>query len=139
NLHAEPILKSLSDVERNLEQRRQTAEQIQKSLSHPIQSGIEFMPDREVNWVYDIRVPGLDAAAIVKELNEQGLDARQAFKPMSEQDEYRGHYRHLNAYVRSRDTFYVPLDPQRTHISTAAIQRAVRNQQPKPNTRTMWD
>lgn len=49
-----------------------------------------MMPKRDVVWVYDIRIPGMTwdkQAKVVKALNEKGIQARMAFKPMSYQPE----------------------------------------------------
>lgn len=150
NAHAELVLNSLSRVESSLRVRRSVADRYQRELGYPLTKGIEFMPDRVVDWVYDLRVPGLDAPTIVKFLNDKGIAARMAFKPMSEQEEYRGHWLHLSAYARSRDTFYLPVPsvlPEDGYLRSKAcrdvadaVQAAVRSQSSQtaaPN-KTMW-
>jgi dTDP-4-amino-4,6-dideoxygalactose transaminase len=67
------------------------------------------MPQRNVVWVYDVKHP--KAEKIVKYLNEQGINARYSFKPMSQQPPYKGEYKHLKACKMSKKVFYLPVTP----------------------------
>ena len=69
------------------------------------------MPKRDNVWVYDIRLKEVDTTKVVNRLNADGVAARLAFKPMSQQQEYRGDYKHLNAYRLSREVIYLPVSP----------------------------
>lgn len=83
------------------------------------------MPERDSNWVYDLRVPkGLSYNAInlVRKLRNLVPGARMAFKPVSEQPEYySGHYDQTNAYTASRQVFYLPNDPHFQEYDLANI------------------
>jgi len=74
------------------------------------------MPARQSPWVYDVRIPGLTRegqAAVVKGLNGMGVAARQGFKPMSWQPEFKG-CRVVGTGEAARaayEVLYMPLDP----------------------------
>jgi perosamine synthetase len=127
NLHAEAILANICQYEHNVKLRRYIEDRL-KAVT-PIEW---MMPDREAPWVYDIRIPGLretEQNAIVQRLNERGVKARHAFKPMSMQDEfagcamvtwesqksaiqwYQGRRNHGEAYRAAREVIYLPLHP----------------------------
>ncbi len=75
------------------------------------------MPPRMVCWVYDLRIPGMAEETqdrVIRLLNESGIPARHAFKPMSRQPEYSGKYKHLNAHRLSSEVIYFPIDPADT-------------------------
>ena len=74
------------------------------------------MPRRDAPWVYDIRIPGLTGDrqdAIVAALNAAGIAARHAFKPMSEQLEFKACrvVGNGNAARLAREIIYLPLTP----------------------------
>lgn len=66
----------------------------------------------EVVWVFDCKHP--KAKEIVKYLNNEGINARYGFKPMSMQPMYKKRYQHLNAYKQSKIVFYLPVTPLMT-------------------------
>lgn len=74
------------------------------------------MPARDVVWVYDLRIPGMTYALqsmMVRQLNEMGIAARHAFKPMHTLAEYEycrvvGGYNSLRA---SQEVIYLPVQP----------------------------
>jgi perosamine synthetase len=74
------------------------------------------MPERDVCWVYDLRLPGIGYAEqdrIVNTLKAHGIQARHGFKPLSEQDEYR-YERSIpvgRALKASAEVIYLPLYP----------------------------
>lgn len=91
------------------------------------------MPPRQVPWVYDLRIPGMqpdEQDVIVKALNEAGIVARHGFKPMTMQPEYKDHrgprgtivnYRAVgsavgesNAERASREVIYLPISADMT-------------------------
>ena len=73
------------------------------------------MPTREVPWVYDLKVPVELQQTIVRNLNNQGIQARFGFRPMSEQSEYGGVVNpQLLAHRYSRQIIYLPIDLRMT-------------------------
>lgn len=67
-------------------------------------------PYHDVVWVFDIYHP--KAPELVKWLNEQGIGARNAFKPMSMQPMYYDeNYKNLKAYEMSQKICYLPVNP----------------------------
>ena len=72
------------------------------------------MPERDVVWVYDLRIPGLTTMyqdALVSELNRAGVAARHAFQPMSKQIEYPGHIGGSHAARLAQEVIYLPVLP----------------------------
>ncbi len=108
NANALPIRESLAQVETNLHKRKQVCLWYSKHI--PAQY---HMPMRDVCWVYDLWLPFHDAntEGIVSRLNEQGIEARLAFKPMSQQPEYRQPYKHLRAHIAAQRVIYMPVCP----------------------------
>ncbi len=100
------ILKSLRNVKQNLAKRAQVEELYNQQIPRRWQ-----MPERDVCWVYDVRLRGIDASDVVQKLNQMGFAARLGFKPMSMQPEYRGPYKHLEAYKASKEVLYLPVKP----------------------------
>jgi len=114
NANAELILDSLANVTGNLSWRCHVIDTYNSLIPKNLQR-----PERQSAWVYDLRVPdsvyygGL--VATVKGLNEHGIAARMAFKPISMQPEYkREGYEKLNAYHASRTVMYLPVSPEMT-------------------------
>ena len=134
NLHALCILgellqykneSSLPNYSRNLGERRLS------ELAYEVACPPEWrMPERQVPWVYDFRVPGMRSAqqdAVVRALQVAGFAARHCFKPCSEQEEYWG-CRVVSggrggsaAGVASQEVIYLPLFPA---VSSAEAARA---------------
>lgn len=107
NLHADLILKSLESYQSNDRRRHSVAKWYNEFIPASWQ-----MPPRDSCWVYDIRTPErVDLDFVVQTLNRKNIAARHSFKPMSEQPEFLGHHRHLNAYWASREIFYLPIQP----------------------------
>ena len=109
NLHAEPILHSLSIINQVNEIRATQSVKYDALLPAAWR-----MPARDVHWVHDIRIPGLTSDPqdyIVKECRRRGLEARHGFKPMSSQPEFHGGVRQnfLNAFRLSQEVIYLPL------------------------------
>lgn len=108
NLHAKPILRSLRWVVENLKLRRDVAD------VYDTHTPTEWkMPARDVDWVYDIRIPGLKElhqSMIIKECLALGIQARYGFKPMSFQAEYSSpNSTATKAYRLSREVIYLPV------------------------------
>jgi len=114
------VLESLLRVDENLVRRR--------CLTYLYDSLIPEawrMPPRDVDWVYDLRIPGMTTDQqdrIVYSLNAAGVAARHAFKPMSHQREFRGYWHHLVATRMAREVIYLPVDP---HLTEEDVRRAV--------------
>lgn len=87
------------------------------------------MPPRDAPWVYDLRIKGMAQKQqdyMVRALNEDGIAARHGFKPMSQQDEYRGKCRMVNggrslpgevphtyslSCIAAQEVIYLPIQP----------------------------
>mgnify|MGYP003146432801 CR=1 FL=1 len=125
NEHAELIRASLANVDENLEKRAQVAAWYDKAV--PIDWR---MPPRDVDWVYDLRIrsEGFDNASVVRTLNNQGIQARLAFKPMSMQAEFFDpSYEQLNAYRMSREVLYLPVYPDMTESEVGVNVNALKD------------
>jgi dTDP-4-amino-4,6-dideoxygalactose transaminase len=110
NVHAKLVLGSLRALSFNLQRRKEI-----EGWYDEVTPAEWRMPQRKYPWVYDLRLPeGVDVGEVVKSFVLAGVPARQAFKPMSEQPEYLGHYRHLEAYRQSRRVMYLPITPDMT-------------------------
>lgn len=86
NCLAEKILVSLDQVDENLKKRREI-EAMHDQRCPPAWR----MPERQVPWVYDLRVPGMDAETqtdVVMALRDVNIQARHGFKPMTWQREF---------------------------------------------------
>lgn len=120
--HANLILKSLAQADENLVKRRQVETWYDARIPHEW-----WMPKRDVVWVYDVRVRGIDVDQVVSRLNAAGVAARCGFKPMSQQKEYWNQgYSKTNAYRLSREVFYLPVDPAMTEEDVDRICAATR-------------
>jgi len=90
NAQAALILDSLWKIDANLEQRAHIA-----GLHDTLCPMAWKLPVRNVNWLYDFRIPGLKVEqqqAIVQSVNQAGIYCRPGFSPLSLMDEYRGSY-----------------------------------------------
>lgn len=121
NSLASLIRSSLRDVSWNLDRRRQLAERWNEYCPREWR-----MPERDVNWVYDFRIPGLhlnQLDRIVKELGDlwSGFSVRHGFKPMTWQPEFAEKdengdpvppsNRGTNAEWAAQEVLYLSLDP----------------------------
>lgn len=112
NLHAQPILESLSRFRANIEERRE-----QVALCDSLCPPEYLLPQREFPWVYDLIIPGLtyeSQTKLVKLLVNSGINARHAFKPNISQPEFYQNskcivHREHNAYKYSKEVIYLPL------------------------------
>lgn len=121
NCHASLILDSLKDYERIVE-RRLGVEAVYNALVPKEWQ----MPERDAVWVYDVRIPSADLVDVVKKLNAEGIAARQAFKPMSSQEEYlkSGYYK-STAHKMSREVMYLPVHHNMTEAVVARIVKSL--------------
>lgn len=114
NLHASVILDSLTIVNRNLEQRRR----IENWYNEYCPKEWLMLP-RDCPWTYDIRIPGMvseQQGSVVSALQASGISARHAFKPLSNQAEYRccRWHRHNGISVAdllSQEIIRLPINP----------------------------
>lgn len=112
DVHAELILNSLHQAPENIAKRNRVAGWYDQFIPK------EFhMPARDAAWVYDLRVPGMSQgqqSSLVSSLKAVGIAARHAFKPSSEQPEWRigRDYERLDAFRLSREVIYLPISPE---------------------------
>lgn len=113
NCLADKILVSLADYHDNLAKRRDL-EQL-----HNERCPEEWrMPERQVPWVQDLRIPGMakiEQDVLVQTLRKEGIQARHGFKPMTSQKEFDDgkpyHVTNPIAYKAATEVIYLPLDP----------------------------
>lgn len=106
NTLAKLISRSLTHFEDTVQRRRWVERQYDQVVPTELK-----MPPRAAPWVYDVKTTNPNA---VPELNELGLPARHAFKPMSRQNEYFDiRYAQTNAYRWSKELIYLPLNQYR--------------------------
>ena len=113
NVHADLILASLEKVRTNLNNRFKVFQYFEEEIpkeSHLTNSAM-ISP-----WVYPVLLPesfGYSAQSkVVNYLNELGISARQGFKPMTTQPEYRdGLTPCPNALRLSKRVCYLPINP----------------------------
>lgn len=131
NIHASLILDSLRRYEDNVKGRREQERLLDASCPDEWR-----MPGRDAPWVYDIRVKGMTGTqqdAVVKHLNDIGIAARHAFKPMHMQEEYQG-YRlvppdlgcYIKSWVAAQEVIYLPLTPNRPRIDKVVFEEIKR-------------
>ena len=124
--HALAVLKSLHQADANLKKRWQVVQWYNEVIPEEW-----YMPEREVCWVYDIRLPeGVLTKDLIFKMNRFGIAARWGFKPMSMQPEYeQAGYERLNAFRLSREVMYLPVDPSMTQENVneiaALLQRVI--------------
>ena len=105
NANARLILLSLSMADHNIGKRRRVEEWYAEYLPQSTK-----MPIRNAPWVYDLTCPS--PSEVVPRLNQVGIQARYAFRPMSEQAEfYAPECNKLLAYQKSREIIYLPIRP----------------------------
>ncbi len=83
-----------------------------------------LMPDREVCWMYDIKVE--NQKDIMEKLKDKGIETRMFFKPMSMQPMYIDTYEHLNAYKWSKQGIYLPTYTDMTEDNVKYICEALQ-------------
>lgn len=108
NCLAKKIVESLHNYKQNLQMRRITEQSYNNYCPDAWR-----MPERDVPWVHDLRIPGLTTSrqgAIVEALRSKRIEARLSFKPMSTQTEYeRLGGVGIEAESASREIVYLPL------------------------------
>lgn len=110
NLHAEPIISSLRNLNTNIFLRECLVAKYDSMIPVEWQ-----MPDRDAPWVYDICIPFMcreEQDELITRLLANGIQARHAFKPISMQPEYVGTSNAWNtskAYQLSTEVIYFPL------------------------------
>jgi perosamine synthetase len=117
NVHAELILDSLHLVNTNRAERHV----IERWHDEAVPAEWK-MPPRDEAWVYDVRVP--NSIAAIKELNANGIMARHAFKPMSQQAEFKtDRVPGARAWLASREVIYLPIHQM---MSKGDVVKAIR-------------
>lgn len=128
DVHASLVLMSLSNYQEAAERRFN----VSSWYDAHIDQAWKVSHQRFANWVYDLRIPGLDSTEqdrIVKTLNDGGVAARHGFKPMSMQAEYASGvrpYYDLVAYQMSREVVYLPVSPLMTESGVVSNCVALR-------------
>lgn len=109
NAHAQLIRNNLKNYTENARDRREI------EGWYDVQVPKEWhMPARHAVWVYDLRIPGLtyeQQSMIVDTLNQLGIEARRAFRPMRSQPEYYEEVGETMAKQLSREVLYLPVRP----------------------------
>jgi perosamine synthetase len=101
---AKLILKSFNKLEKNINHRKKIEKTYDKYLNKSL-----LLPNREVVWVYDIKVPKEKKDGLVNYLVSQGIDARHSFKPMSIQSPFNYSLKeNLKAFGFSKNICYLP-------------------------------
>lgn len=89
NLLAEPILDSIDRYKDNVDSRWNQWELYRKQRWT---DRVRQRPRPTAPWVFDLWIPGMNYVQqdeLVKALRDEGISARHAFKPMSEQEEFK--------------------------------------------------
>lgn len=122
NALASLIIPSLRDMNKNLDKRRQIEAWYDEIIPREWR-----MPQRDVVWVYDLRLPsGTAINPLIKQLNQGGIAARHCFKVMSSQEEYQCHEENgkkmnPNARRLSQEVIYLPVTPDMTKSHVAWV------------------
>jgi perosamine synthetase len=110
NCHAELVLKSLEQVDINIDQRQTMINCYNDYIDTTFQ-----MPDTRVSpWCYDIKIPSCkNLDSVVNRLRQEGIEARHSFKPMSIQEEFiLSPVISQNIALRaSKEVLYLPIFP----------------------------
>lgn len=131
NAHAELILFSLRNYEDNLEVRRRIESVCERECPLPWR-----MPRRDAPWVYDLRIKEMTSVQqneIISALKGVGVQARHAFKPMSQQPEFSccravGPERQWGSCMAAKEVIYLPLTPgQVTEEQIVSAFKILRN------------
>lgn len=102
NGQARMVLDSLAQVEKNIALRRSRQNLYNSMVPKQYQ-----MPSRDVPWVYDINVPD---NTIVENFRNLGIPARYGFKPVSMCAPFNIPAFNTNAYKKSKNIMYLPID-----------------------------
>lgn len=116
NLHAAPILDSFHKMGHNLKIRQRVVAAYDKMIPAKY-----HMPSRNVDWVYDLRVDGMEYKQqdeLVTRLKRKDIEARHCFKPCTSLREYAmgagGCNPHSNAYQLAKEVIYLPVNEYMT-------------------------
>lgn len=127
NAHANLILGSVDRADYNLARRAEVADMYDELVPKHWRR-----TKRDVNWVYDLQIPpsifyrGL-AKEIVRDFNEIGIGARQAFKSTVGQEEYRNGSMRPQSDYAADSVFYLPITPS---LSPEEVRRTVNYLRP---------
>lgn len=130
NAHAGLILQSLKDYDFNVSRRWELLSEYRSQLPTAWLPPLPKAP-----WVCDVCIPGMtheEQAKVVKSLNSEGIAARQGFKPLHQQLEWRDQWKQRSFPVAERlssEVIYLPLDPKLTesevHQAVQKLRQAV--------------
>lgn len=120
NSQAKLILKSLKKINKNLKHRKKLEKVYNRNL-HPS----VILSNRDVVWVYDIKVDEKKKNKLVDYLNSKNIAARHSFKPMSLQYPFNLPYKHLRAFELSKTICYLPVGEDITPSQAKKISKLV--------------
>jgi len=108
NSQAELILESLSNVDNNIKLRRENAKLYDSLIDKKY-----HMPERDVPWVYDIKV---NDNIIVDRLRKKNIQARYGFKPCSINAPFNRWTNISNSFELSKRIMYLPVTDSESEI-----------------------
>jgi len=106
NIQAAVAYAQFERLDEFLEKRKQIESWYNQELKDIPQ--VTLMPERKLLWMYDLLAE--DKIGLIEYLEEQGIETRNFFKPMSMQPMYLNDedYHELNAYEFSKNGLYLP-------------------------------
>lgn len=111
NMQAAVALSQVEDIDGILKKRKQIEKWYNdglRALKLP-EEELTIMPDRDVLWMYDVRVNQPIREHLREYLKEAGIETRLFFKPLTQQPMYFSeNYAMTNAYRRSTEGLYLP-------------------------------
>lgn len=121
NLQASLIIDSLENVSNNIKKRRKN-----QSLYDSLIDEKYHMPQRDVPWVYDIKV---DNNEIVDQLRQQDVAARYGFKPVGMCAPFFLDASSTKSFDMSKKIMYLPVGPELSNDNIHSIVQKLRNLQ----------
>ena len=119
SLHASAVLESLRYVKSSLHYRRLVESWYDAGCPSEWKQ-----PQRDVVWVYDVRIPGLTAqkqASVVANLRRRGVEARYGFKPMTTLAEFLEEPSpNIRARSAAREVIYLPVTGRTSRLEVSS-------------------
>lgn len=120
NIQAAIGLAQAERIDEILAKRKQIEQWYDKYLPEKLK-----MPPRNVVWMYDIQTD--DQEGLKAKLEQNGVESRYGFKPMSRQKMYLDNYEHLNAHKWSKRILYLPTYPDLTEKDIKKICKIIKS------------
>lgn len=128
---AELALKSLANVENELEDRRAWEKECNEAFKEEFEEGWMWqLPDRDSVWVYDFVCKHKNE--LVEYVKSKGGQIRHAFKPMSMQPMYKREFNKLKAYQYSLVGAYLPYGADTKLVKEFYVQKRQTVSEKKP-------